>query len=114
MFLANLRSLRLLIYLSGLISIFLIIYYIYVSNYNKNVFKQNERKINFLMMQQGSSMYLDGGGRNIQMKIQQKEIIAAINQMSNGEIIPEKYDERVVKNRIIREKVSMRVLRDHS
>jgi hypothetical protein len=59
------------------------------------------------MMQQGSSVYLDGGGHNIQMKIKQKEIIAAINQMQNGEIIPEKYDERVVKNRIIREKVSL-------
>lgn len=108
MFLANLKSLRLLIYLSALISIFLIIYYIYVSNYNKNLFKQNERKINFLMMQgMGSNLYLDGGGGgNIQMKMQQKEIIAAINQMSNGEIIPEKYDERVVRNRIIREKVS--------
>lgn len=106
MFLINIKSLRLLIYLSAFISIFLIIYYIYVSNYNKNILKQNERKISFLMMQQGmSSNYLDGTGRNIQMKMQQKEIIKAINQMSKGEIVPEKYDERVVKNRIIQQKV---------
>lgn len=106
MFLVNIKSLRLLIYLSAFISIFLIIYYIYVSNYNKNILKQNERKINFLMMQQGmSNNYLDGNGRNIQMKMQQKEILKAINQMSNGEINVEKWDERVVKNRIIREKV---------
>lgn len=106
MFLVNIKSLRLLIYLSAFISVFLIIYYIYVSNYNKNILKQNERKINFLMMQQGTGgNYLDGHGRNIQMKMQQKEIINTINQMNNGEIIPEKYDERVVKNRIIREKV---------
>jgi hypothetical protein len=52
MYLMNLKSLRMLIYLSGLISVFLIIYYIYISNYNKNILKQNERKINFLMMQQ--------------------------------------------------------------
>ena len=104
MFLANLKSLRSLIYLSAFISLFLIIYYIYLSNYNKNVFKQNEKKINFLMMQQGGAYNLDGGG-NIQMKMRQKEIIKAINQVSNGEIIPEKYDERVVRNRIIREKV---------
>lgn len=105
MFLVNVKSLRLLIFLSAFISIFLIIYYIYVSNYNKTITKQNERKINFLMMQQGSNNYLDGAGRNIQMKMQQKEIIKVINQMSNGEIIPEKFDERVVRNRIIREKV---------
>lgn len=110
MFLVNIKSLRLLIYLSALISIFLIIYYIYVSNYNKNIIKQNERKINFLMMQQGmSNNYLDGNGRNIQMKMQQKEILKAINQMSNGEINVEKWDERVVKNRIIREKVSKKI-----
>lgn len=52
MYLMNLKSLRMLIYLSGLISVFLIIYTIYISNYNKNILKQNERKINFLMMQQ--------------------------------------------------------------
>jgi hypothetical protein len=73
--------------------------------------KQNEKKINFLMMQQQSfsgGNYLDGNGRNIQMKMQQKEILNTINQMSiNGEIIPEKYDERVIKNRIIREKVKL-------
>ncbi|KAL7020396.1 hypothetical protein ACKWTF_011509 [Chironomus riparius] len=111
MYLVNLKSLRLFIYLSGLISVFLIIYYIYVSNYNKNIAKQNERKINFLMMQQHgmSSNYLDGNGlNNMQMKMQQKEILQTINQMSiNGEIIPEKYDERVIKNRIIREKVKL-------
>lgn len=110
MYLVNLKSLRLFIYLSGLISVFLIIYYIYVSNYNKNITKQNERKINFLMMQQHSmsNNYLDGNGLNIQMKMQQKEILNTINQMSiNGEIIPEKYDERVIKNRIIREKVKL-------
>lgn len=108
MYLMNLKSLRLLIYLSGLISVFLIIYYIYISNYNKNILKQNERKINFLMMQQQRvSNYLDGNGRNMQQKQQQKEILSAINQMSNGEIIPEKYDEKVVKNRIIREKVKL-------
>ncbi|KAG5672366.1 hypothetical protein PVAND_002498 [Polypedilum vanderplanki] len=113
MYLLNLRSLRILIYLSGLISIFLIIYYIYISNYNKNITKQNERKINFLMMQQqsmGSSFNLDGNGNfaNMQMKTQQKEIINTINQMSiNGEIIPEKYNEHVIKNRIIREKVKL-------
>lgn len=60
-------------------------------------------------MQQGSNVYLDGGGRNIQQKMMQKEIINQINQMANGEIIPEKYDERVVRNRIIREKVKMKV-----
>lgn len=110
MYLVNLKSLRLFIYLSGLISVFLIIYYIYVSNYNKNITKQNERKINFLMMQQHSmsNNYLDGNGLNMQMKMQQKEILNTINQMSiNGEIIPEKYDERVIKNRIIREKVKL-------
>lgn len=52
MYLMNLKSLRMLIYLSALISVFLIIYTIYISNYNKNILKQNERKINFLMMQQ--------------------------------------------------------------
>lgn len=52
MYLMNLKSLRMLVYLSGLISVFLIIYTIYISNYNKNILKQNERKINFLMMQQ--------------------------------------------------------------
>lgn len=108
MYLMNLKSLRLLIYLSGLISVFLIIYYIYISNYNKNILKQNERKINFLMMQQQRvSNYLDGNGRNMQMKQQQKEILKAINHINNGEIIPEKYDEKVVKNRIIREKVKL-------
>lgn len=105
MFLMNLKSLRLLIYLSGLISVFLIIYYIYLSNYNKNINRQNERQINFLMMQQQrTSNYLDGNGINPQMKQHQKEIINAINQM-NGPINVEKYDERVVKNRVIREKV---------
>lgn len=104
----NLKSLRLLIYLSGLISVFLIIYYIYISNYNKNVLKQNERKINFLMMQQQRvSNYIDSSGRNPQQKQQQKEILSAINQMNQGEIIPEKYDEKVIKNRIIREKVKL-------
>lgn len=110
MYLFNLKSLRILIYLSGLISIFLFIYYCYVSNFNKNIIKQNERKINFLMMQQQSmsNIYLDGNGRNMQMKMQQKEILNTINQMSiNGEIIPEKWDEKVVKNRIIREKVKL-------
>lgn len=87
---------------------FLIIYYIYISNYNKNILKQNERKINFLMMQQQRvSNYLDGNGRNMQQKQQQKQILTAINQMNQGEIIPEKYDEKVVKNRIIREKVKL-------
>lgn len=57
MYLMNLKSLRMLIYLSGLISVFLIIYYIYISNYNKNILKQNERKINFLMMQQQRGKY---------------------------------------------------------
>lgn len=104
----NLKSLRLLIYLSGLISVFLIIYYIYISNYNKNILKQNERKINFLMMQQQRvSNYIDGNGRNPQAKQQQKEILKAINKMNEGEIIPEKWDEKVVKNRIIREKVKL-------
>lgn len=109
MYLMNLKSLRILIYLSGLISVFLIIYYIYISNYNKNILKQNERKINFLMMQQQRvSNYLDGNGRNMQQKQQQKEILSAINQLNQGgEIIPEKYDEKVVKNRIIREKVKL-------
>lgn len=97
-----------MIFLSGLISVFLIIYYIYISNYNKNILKQNERKINFLMMQQQRvSNYLDGNGRNMQQKQQQKQILTAINQMNQGEIIPEKYDEKVVKNRIIREKVKL-------
>lgn len=109
MYLINLKSLRMLIYLSGLISVFLIIYYIYISNYNKNILKQNERKINFLMMQQQRvSNYLDGNGRNMQQKQQQKDILNAINQMNKeGEMIPEKYDEKVVKNRIIREKVKL-------
>lgn len=108
MYLMNLKSLRLMIYLSGLISVFLIIYYIYISNYNKNILKQNERKINFLMMQQQRvSSYLDGNGRNMQMKQQQKEILNAINKMNQGEIQPEKYDEKVIKNRIIREKVKL-------
>lgn len=127
MYLVNLKSLRLLIYLSGLFSLFLIIYYviiaylnltdrwiflsnfkIYISNYNKNILKQNERKINFLMMQQQRvSNYLDGNGRNPQMKQKQKEILSAINQMAQGEIVAEKYDEKVVKNRIIREKVKL-------
>lgn len=54
------------------------------------------------------SNYLDGNGRNPQMKQQQKEILKAINQLNSaGEIIPEKYDEKVVKNRIIREKVKL-------
>lgn len=105
----NLKSLRLLIYLSGLISVFLIIYYIYISNYNKNILKQNERKINFLMLQQQRvSNYLDSNGRNPQMKQQQKEILNAINLMKvTGPVIPEKYDEKVIKNRIIREKVKL-------
>lgn len=109
MYLINLKSLRMLIYLSGLISLFLIIYYIYISNYNKNILKQNERKINFLMMQQQrvSNYNLDGNGRSPQMKQKQKEILVAINQMAQGEIIPEKYDEKVVKNRIVREKVKL-------
>lgn len=108
MYLMNLKSLRILIYLSGLISVFLIIYYIYISNYNKNILKQNERKINFLMMQQQRvSNYLDGNGRNPQQKQQQKAILNTINAISQGEIIPEKYDEKVVKNRIIREKVKL-------
>jgi glycoprotein endo-alpha-1,2-mannosidase len=116
MYLINLRSLRLMIYLSGMISVFLIIYYIYISNYNKNILKQNERKINFLMMQQQRvSNYMDSSGRNPQMKQQQKEILKAINQMTEtGEIIPEKYDEKVIKNRIIREKVKiMSEAREH-
>lgn len=108
MYLMNLKSLRLMIYLSGLISVFLIIYYIYISNYNKNILKQNERKINFLMMQQQRvSNYLDGNGRNMQMKQQQKEILKTINKLNQGEIQPEKYDEKVIKNRIIREKVKL-------
>lgn len=42
------------------------------------------------------------------MKQQQNEILKAINQLNSaGEIIPEKYDEKVVKNRIIREKVKL-------
>lgn len=42
------------------------------------------------------------------MKQQQKEILNTINQLNSaGEIIPEKYDEKVVKNRIIREKVKL-------
>ena len=49
-----------LVYLSGLISVFLIIYTIYISNYNKNILKQNERKINFLMMQQQRGEFLGG------------------------------------------------------
>ena len=54
------------------------------------------------------SNYLDGNGRNPQMKQQQKEILNTINQLNSaGEIIPEKYDEKVVKNRIIREKVKL-------
>lgn len=109
MYLMNLKSLRMLIYLSGFISVFLIIYYIYISNYNKNILKQNERKINFLMMQQQRvSNYLDGNGRNPQQKLQQNAILKAINEMNQaGEIIPEKYDEKVVKNRIIMEKVKL-------
>ena len=108
MYLMNLKSLRLLIFLSGLISVFLIIYYIYISNYNKNILKQNERKINFLMMQQQRvSNYIDGNGRNMQQKQQQKDILNTIKQINQGEIIPEKYDEKVVKNRIIREKVKL-------
>lgn len=54
------------------------------------------------------SNYLDGNGRNPQMKQQQKEILKTIEQLNSaGEIIPEKYDEKVVKNRIIREKVKL-------
>jgi len=99
-----------LIYFSGFISLFLIIYYIYISNYNKNILKQNERRINFLMMQQQRvSNYLDGTGRNPQMKQQQKEILKQISEQKAkaSPIIPEKYDERVVKNRVIQEKVKM-------
>lgn len=60
-----------------------------------------------MMQQQRVSNYLDGNGRNMQQKQQQKEILTAINQINQGEIIPEKYDEKVVKNRIIREKVKL-------
>ncbi|CRK91930.1 CLUMA_CG005548, isoform A [Clunio marinus] len=59
------------------------------------------------MQQQRVSNYLDGNGRNPQAKQQQKAILNAINQLNQGEIIPEKYDEKVVKNRIIREKVKL-------
>lgn len=60
-----------------------------------------------MMQQQRVSNYLDSNGRSPQQKQQQKEILSAINQMNQGEIIPEKYDEKVVKNRIIREKVKL-------
>jgi hypothetical protein len=41
------------------------------------------------------------------MKVQQKEILKTINEMKAEDLVPEKYDERVVKNRIIREKIKM-------
>lgn len=41
------------------------------------------------------------------MKIQQKEILKTINDMKVEDLVPEKYDEHVIKNRIIREKIKM-------
>lgn len=41
------------------------------------------------------------------MKIQQKEILKTINELKAEDLVPEKYDEKVIKNRIIREKIKM-------
>jgi hypothetical protein len=41
------------------------------------------------------------------MKVQQKEILKTINEMKAEDLVPEKYDEKVIKNRIIREKIKM-------
>ncbi|CAO1425149.1 unnamed protein product [Diamesa serratosioi] len=106
MYLLNIKSLRLFIWMSGFLTTFLVIYYIYISNYNKNQMKHNERKINFLSMQQRVPHYLDGNGRNVNQKQQQKEILKSINEMTLP-IVPERYDEKIVKNRVIREKVKL-------
>jgi glycoprotein endo-alpha-1,2-mannosidase len=63
------------------------------------VAKINEKKINYLLMQQ-SLPY---------QRAASKKLIKAFNELKdeelNSPIIPEKYDERIVKNRVMQEKV---------
>lgn len=95
------KSSKLFLAISIFFSLFLIIYYIYISNYNKHVAKINEKKINYLLMQQSLPQFRRASS------IQMLKVHNEIHQIDNlnSPIIPEKYDERVVKNRIIREKV---------
>ena len=110
----NLKSMKLFIVLSCFVSVFLVIYYIYMSNYNKHIQKLNDRKISQLLMQQqlphqyrNTKQLAQQFLKNQQLEeqrleqLREQEVIAN----SNSPIIPEKYDEKVVKNRIMYEKV---------